>query len=205
MQNLIKPDYFNAWKFMLEVDIPKAFSEIFNMELASHSFTSYTSVSVMSSSKIEGEQFDIDSYVKHKVLDTKYLPELVEKPNDLYRAYLFAKDNKLTKANFQKAHKLITAHLLPAQQRGTVRKNEMLILEHATGRIQFEAALASEVKGLFDVFWNELDALLLADLTIEEISILRPLSICRLYTFIRMKTGTAGLRVCWRNGFSPKN
>lgn len=31
---------------------------------------------------------EVDSYVKHKMQDIEYLPELVQKPNDLYGAYL---------------------------------------------------------------------------------------------------------------------
>ena len=56
----------------------------------------------MSSSKIEGEQLEVDSFVKHKMLNIEYLPELTEKPNDLYNAYLFAKDNSLTNKIFTK-------------------------------------------------------------------------------------------------------
>lgn len=60
----------------------------------------YTAVSVMSSSRIEGEQMEIDSYLKHKMQNIEYLPNLTEKPNDLFEAYEFARDNKLTLSNF---------------------------------------------------------------------------------------------------------
>lgn len=80
---------------------------------------------------------EVDSYVKHKMLDVEYLPELTEKPNDLYNAYLFAKENKLNQNNLIQAHKLIAAHLLPENQRGAIRKTEMLVMEHKTGRIQY--------------------------------------------------------------------
>ncbi len=65
------------------------------IELSPQTFTFYTSVAVISSSRIEGEQMEIDSYIKHKLQDIEYLPELVEKPNDLYNAYLFAKQYKI--------------------------------------------------------------------------------------------------------------
>lgn len=71
---------------MLDIDISKEFSAIEQIKLESHSFTFYTSVSVIYSSKIEGEQMEVDSYVKHKILHVEYLPELTEKPNDLYNA-----------------------------------------------------------------------------------------------------------------------
>jgi Fic family protein len=154
---------------MLDIDIQKEFSAIENIKLEPHSFTFYTSVSVMSSSKIEGEQLEVDSYVKHKMLQVEYLPELTEKPNDLYNAYLFAKENALNQDNFRHAHKLIAAHLLPENQRGVIRKTEMLVMEHKTGRIQYEAAPLSAVKDSYSALWNELESLVTQKLTVEEI------------------------------------
>ena len=166
---LIKPDYFKIWKSMSDIDIRKEFSEIEHIKLAAHSFTFYTSVSVMSSSKIEGEQLEVDSYVKHKILDVEYLPELTEKPNDLYNAYLFAKNNKLTLENFHQAHKLAATHLLPEAQRGFLRKTEMLVMEHKTGRIQFEAATLVMLKKEYEKLWSDINELLEKDLSIDEV------------------------------------
>ena len=169
MEALIKPQYFNQWKAKLDVNIQEEFSAIQEMELEPHSFTFYTSVSVMSSAKIEGEQMEVDSYVKHKVFNIEYLPELTEKPNDLYKAYLFANDNKLTQANFLQAHQLITAHLLPINQQGIIRTAEMVVLEHKTGRIQYEAAPATIVQERYHLLWKEIEMLLNKTLTIEEV------------------------------------
>lgn len=80
MKKLITQGYFKTWKSMLDINIQKEFSAIEQIKLEPHSFTFYTSVSVMSSSKIEGEQMEVDSYVKHKILNVEYLPELTEKP-----------------------------------------------------------------------------------------------------------------------------
>ncbi|MCB0511432.1 MAG: Fic family protein [Chitinophagales bacterium] len=168
MEVLLKHQYFEQWEAMLGVNIQEEFSAIQKMELEPHSFTFYTSVSVMSSSKIEGEQMDLDSYVKHKVLNIEYLPELTEKPNDLYKAYIFAKDNPLTQENFLHAHHFITAHLLPKFQQGVIRTSEMVVLEHKTGRIQYEAASAAIVKEQYYLLWKEIEILLKSTLTIEE-------------------------------------
>lgn len=86
MEKLITSEYFKTWKSMLDTDLEAGFNAIQKQELEPHSFTFYTSVSVMSSSKIEGEQLELDSYVKHKMLNIEYLPELTQKPNDLYNA-----------------------------------------------------------------------------------------------------------------------
>ncbi len=169
MEQLIKSQHFKQWKSMLDIDIQAEFLAIEQIKLEPHSFTFYTSVSVMSSSKIEGEQMELDSYVKHKMLNIEYLPELTEKPNDLYKAYLFAKDNKLTPKNFLQAYQLIAAHLLPKNQQGVLRKTEMLVMEHKTGRIQYEAAPLAIVKKQYTKFWKEIDTLIKKDLTIEEV------------------------------------
>jgi Fic family protein len=168
MTNLIQKDYLKVWKSLLDVDIKKEFSGIQQQKLEPYSFTFYTSVSVMSSSKIEGEKMEVDSYVKHKMLNVEYIPELTEKPNDLYNAYLFAKENKLNQKSFKQAHELIAAHLLPEIQSGILRKTEMLVMEHKTGKIQYEAASLAILKEEYAKFWKEIGQLLRKDLTIEE-------------------------------------
>lgn len=154
---------------MLDIDLEKEFSAIEQIKLEPHSFTFYTSVSVMSSSKIEGEKLEVDSYVKHKMLNVEYLPELTEKPNDLFNAYLFARENKLNRNSFLQAHKLISAHLLPENQRGTMRSTEMLVMEHRTGRIQYEAAPLSRVEEHYATMWNDMEYLLKQKLTVDEV------------------------------------
>ncbi|HRQ50827.1 MAG TPA: Fic family protein [Agriterribacter sp.] len=138
-------------------------------EWTAENFKFATAVSVMSSSKIEGETLEVDSYVKYKMLDIEYLPNLTEKPNDLYAAYEFARDNKLTKSHFLESHAIATRHLLPENQRGVIRKGNMLIMEQQTQRIEYEAASAGVVQMEFDTFWKELDELLQSDLQIEEV------------------------------------
>jgi Fic family protein len=169
MERLLKYEFFDTWKSKLEIDIKKEFSSIEQIALEPHSFTFYTSVSVMSSSRIEGEQLEVDSYVKHKILNIEYLPELIEKPNDLYKAYLYANEKVLNRKFFLEAHKLVSAHLLPKQQQGKIRNTEMLIMEHKTGRIQYEAAPLEVVNKSYLRLWNEIDELLKKELTIDEI------------------------------------
>lgn len=169
MGKLIQSEYFKMWKSMSDIAIRQEFSAIEQIKLEPHSFTFYTSVSVMCSSKIEGEPMEVDSYVKHKMLHVEYLPELTEKPNDLYKAYLYAKDNRLNPKNFLQAHHLVAANLLPQKQRGAMRQTEMLVMEHRTGRIQYEAASLHIVKEQYDNLWKEIVILLKAALSIEEI------------------------------------
>ncbi len=166
---IISEKYFDQYKQHLQGDLENALKEIKRIDLATQSFTFYTSVAVISSSRIEGEQMEVDSYLKHKMQGIEYLPELVEKPNDLFQAYLFAKENKLTKENFLQSHSLLSKHLLPEKWRGAYRKNEMLVMEHATGRIQFEAASFNIVDAEMEKMWEDIDMLLQRNLQFEEI------------------------------------
>ena len=169
MANIITGKYFAEYKKQLSVDISSAMKEVDEIEMTQQTFTFYTSVAVISSSKIEGEKIEIDSYVKHKMQNIEYLPELVEKPNDLYKAYLFAKQHKLNPEIFLQSHALLSQHLLPEKWRGVYRKNEMVVLEHKTGRIQFEAAPYGIVETEMKKLWDDMDELLKKKLSEEEI------------------------------------
>ena len=161
--------YFEIYTSMLDINMEEAFAQIKKRDWTVESFRFYTAVSVMSSSKIEGEQMEIDSYLKHKLQNIEYLPNLTEKPNDLFEAYEFARDNKLTLPNFYKAHSIATMHLLPESLRGVVRKGNILIIDQQTQNIQYEAAMAAVVQQEFENFWDELSGLLTQQLTIEEV------------------------------------
>jgi len=169
MGELITDRYFGTWVSMLDVDVAQQFRAIQERPLEPHSFTFYTSVSVMCSSRIEGEPLEVDSYVKHKLLNIEYLPELTEKPNDLYAAYLHAKDCRLSQAAFHDAHRLVAAHLLPVPQRGVLRSTDMLVMEHGTSRIQYEAALRGIVSDEYAKLWQDIDRLLATEMTIEQV------------------------------------
>lgn len=145
-----------------------AFDALQDAEISTDSFSFYTSVSAMASSKIEGEPMEIDSYIKHKMLNIEYLQDLVEKPNDLYNAYLFAQKNELNEKNFLETHKLLSAHLLEPHKRGVCRTGNMVVMEHKTFRIQYEAALWNQVKPLFAKLWKDIEQLKNEKLSIEE-------------------------------------
>lgn len=162
-------EYFATYTSMLDVAVEDAFAIIKQREWTADSFRFYTAVSVMSSARIEGEEMEIDSYLKHKIQHIEYLPNLTEKPNDLFEAYEFARDNELTLPNFFEAHNIATKHLLPESQRGTIRTGNVLIMEQQTQRVQYEAALSTVVKKEFTRFWSEVDQLVQQPLSTQEV------------------------------------
>ncbi len=166
---IINSELLNSYLEAIPKDLQTAFDALHDAEISTDTFSFYTSVSAIASSKIEGEPMEVDSYIKHKMLNIAYQPNLVEKPNDLYKAYLFAQENKLSSATFLKAHKLLAAHLLPKSKQGVYRTGNMIILEHNTGKIQYEAALFSEVKPLMSLLWNDIETLKNEKLTLNEV------------------------------------
>jgi Fic family protein len=166
---IIPIDLLATYKLQVNINLQSAFESLKDAEISTGTFSFYTSVSAITSSRIEGEQMEVDSYIKHKMLNIEYLPNLVEKPNDLYEAYLFAQENKLTNTNFLKAHTLLAHHLLPQNKQGVYRKGNMLVMEHKTGRIQYEAAPFGEMKTLMDLLWKDIEQLKKQALTTEEV------------------------------------
>ena len=151
------------------INFLESFNQLKESEMTTETFNFYTSVATIASSKIEGETLEIDSYLKHKMLAIDYNKDLVEKPNDLYQAYLFAQTNSLTNANFCKSHALISRHLLAENKQGVCRTAHMVVMEHKTFRIQYEAAPAHEVAALFENLWVEIEKLKKSELTVQEV------------------------------------
>lgn len=150
-------------------DLQIKFDDLQDAEISTESFNFYTSVSAITSSRIEGEQMEVDSFIKHKMLNIEYQPDLVQKPNDLYTAYIYAQQNDLTDENFLNAHKLISKHLLPESKQGAYRKGNMLVMEHQTGRIQYEAAPGSNVENLSKILWHDIQKLIQTKLNYKEV------------------------------------
>lgn len=103
------------------------------------------------------------------IQDIEYLPNLTEKPNDLYTAYEFSKDNIFSKEHFHKCHAMANLHLLSENQRGQIRTGNMLIMEQKSQRVAYEAASAGVMKNEYEQFWRELEILLKTNMHVEEV------------------------------------
>jgi len=166
---ILPVDLLKQYRFKVIKGLKTSFDKLKDAEISTETFNFYTSVSAIASSRIEGEQMEVDSYVKHKMLNIEYQIDLVQKPNDLYNAYLFSQQNSLTESNFLKAHALLSKHLLPKNKQGVFRKGNMVVLEHKTGRIQYEAAPGSEVKKDMKRLWQDIRLLKKTKLTYSEV------------------------------------
>ena len=131
-------------------------------------FQFYNSVSSVYSSKIEGENIDFDSFYKHKFLNIQYKPDYTKKADDLFLAYEFIFQNKLNLENLQKAHSILSSNLLPKNQQGFIRNNQMFVINN-DDRIEYVATEPSKVKSELEKLFNDIEVLRTAKLDDFEI------------------------------------
>lgn len=126
MQNLalqiLHADLLDDYKTHVPENLQVAFASLHDAELSTPSFSFYTSVASVYSSKIEGEEVELDSYIKHKRFGEAFLPDYTRKIDDLYAAYTFAKTAELTKENIAHAHKLLSRHIVAKNRQENIER-----------------------------------------------------------------------------------
>jgi Fic family protein len=153
---------------MVEVDFLKQYEGLIDSELSIDTFSFYTSVSAVFSSKIEGEPIDLDSYVKHKRFGIKFLPDYTRKIDDLYNAYQYAQSNACSKQHIEAVHKILTTHILSKSNQGKVRTSSMYVTTN-DGRIEYIAAPPGIVMLEMEKFYRDLEYLLAVPLSVQEV------------------------------------
>lgn len=144
------------------------FEALTESELTIETFNFYVSVSAVFSSKIEGEDIDLDSFIKHKRFSIEYQKDYTQKIDDLYNAYLFTQSHKLNKENILLVHKELTKNILPSHKQGKYRTGNMFVITNE-GKIDYVATIASKIEHELDLFFHDLEVLLSSDLSFEEI------------------------------------
>ncbi len=163
LQTALLADYCH----LVTSDKQQRFENLKDSELSVSTFSFYTSVSAVFSSKIEGEAIEIDSYIKHKMLGIKFLPDYTQKIDDLYEAYEFAQNQSLEKKTVKQAHALLTKHILQKVQRGKIR-NGMMYVMTPQGKIEYVACAPGSVKQEMKKLYNDIAKLLSAELSFKE-------------------------------------
>lgn len=164
---LLPTDLLERYKNDFDPSFKAQFELLHDSELSVETFSFYTSVSAVFSSKIEGEDIELNSYIKHKRLGAHFLPDYTRKIDDLYDAYLFAQTNPLTPEHLQQAHAQMTRHILQKPQQGAFRTGNMFVITN-DGKIEYVAAAPAQVKPEMEKFYADLKVLLSTDLSFEE-------------------------------------
>jgi Fic family protein len=143
------------------------FDSLTDSELSLETFSFYNSVSAVFSSRIEGEQIELDSYIKHRRFGVKYLPDYTRKIDDLYETYLLAQRIPLNEKTVLESHALLTKHILHPSSQGGYRTGNMFVLTK-DGRIEYVAASPDKVAHEMSRFFQDLRILLEINLSFAE-------------------------------------
>lgn len=165
--NIIPTNLLKQYLAAFDLSIKQDFENLNDSELSIDTFSFYTSVSAVFSSKIEGEAIELDSYIKHKRFNIEYLPDYTRKIDDLYDAYLLAQKNVLNPRNIELVHTQLTKHILKKSKQGKMRVSNMFVITK-DGKIEYVAATPDKVKPEMQLFYTDLDLLVKADLSFEE-------------------------------------
>ena len=164
---IINADLLEA--YLKEVKgLAKKFEALKDADISTDTFSYYTSVASVYSSKIEGEAIELDSYIKHKAMGIGLQPDYTKKIDDLYNAYTFAKTNMLNEENISKAHKLLSKHIVEINKQGKLRTQNMYVASDE-GRIEYVATNPYELKLEMAKWYNDIGILLNQKMSIEEV------------------------------------
>lgn len=157
-------DYLAAFP----MSVKSVFESLTEAEISTDNFSFYTSVASVFSSKIEGEEMELDSYIKHKKFGVQFLPDYTKKVDDLYEAYNYAKTHALDAENISTAHRLLSKNLLVPHQQGMFR-NENMFVTTPDGRIEYVACMPHQVSSEMQKLYNDIKQLLAASLEFDEV------------------------------------
>ena len=170
MENLqiISAELLSAYLEQMPKGLTVSFEALHDAEISTDTFSFYTSVSSVFSSKIEGEDIELDSYIKHKKFGVEFLTDYTKKIDDLYNAYSYSKTHELNEKNISVAHQLLSKHLLPKSKQGKYRTKNMFF-STPDGRIEYVAASPFEVGLEMNKFFHDVAVMLKAEMRIEEV------------------------------------
>jgi Fic family protein len=149
-------------------DLQANFDALHDAEISTKTFSFYTSLASVFSSKIEGEPIELDSYIKHKAMGMAFQPNYTQKIDDLYQAYTFAQQHALNPANIAKAHTLLAAHFVAESKLGHFRTHNMYVTT-PDGKIEYVAASPFAVEQEMNKLYRDIETLLQQDLSIAEV------------------------------------
>lgn len=138
--HIIPSSLFAQYRSHLPQNLQAAFNALQDAELSTPDFSFYTSVASVFSSKIEGEDIELDSYIKHKRDKLPFQSDYTKKTDDLYSDYEFAQQNALNESNVREVHKLLSRHLVAPAWQGRYRIQNMYVATEE-GKIEYVAAL----------------------------------------------------------------
>lgn len=164
---IVKNDLLSTFLGNFPADAKLNFQSLKDAELSTLDFSFYTAVASVYSSKIEGENIDLDSYIKHKRDKFQFEPDYTKKIDDLYAAYQFAQKNRLNAESIAEAHRLLSKHFVAPNWQGKFRIQNMYVTSE-DGKIDYVAVSPFAVSDEMKKLYNDISTLLETELTFEE-------------------------------------
>ena len=167
LMNFLKPYQLSEYRNDFPSIAQKQYERLVDAEISTETFSFYTSVASVFSSKIEGENIDLDSYIKYKKFGISFQPDYTKKIDDLYNAYSFAMNHPLNEQNIATAHVLLSKNLVYEPHQGKYR-NQIMYITTGLGKIEYVAATPNLVKSEMKLLFEDIEELLKTDLSFEE-------------------------------------
>ena len=145
-------------------------SALYSLEdapLSTKDFNFYMAKAAVYSGRLEGEQIELDSYVKHKRFHIEFHPDYIRRTDDLYTAYQFASQHKADQRNIAKVHALLASSFVDAHMLGQVRTENISVVA-ANGEVVYQASPYAQVHAEMQKLYTDLELLLEWELTITE-------------------------------------
>lgn len=119
--------------------------------------------SAVFSSNIEGNSVDLNSFMNHKLINSKAKKSKeISEIEDLIDAYNFAKNNNLTQDNFLKTHKLLSKNILIKSKQGRYRDEKVGVFD--SFGLKYMAIEPELVEAEMNRFFKDINNLLITNL-----------------------------------------
>jgi len=166
---IISQAYLQEYSEKVNLDWLDVFNKLkIKTEFALADFEYYIIASSLYSSKIEGNTLDVNSFFRNRNKKSSVKNKEVTEIETLMQAYKFASENKLNRTNFLKTHKILSETLLPAKERGILRKEQVGIRDSKTMRPVYLAVEPQFLKEEFAKLFDDIDTLLKRELSHKE-------------------------------------
>ncbi|CAG4989735.1 hypothetical protein DYBT9275_00361 [Dyadobacter sp. CECT 9275] len=145
----------------------QGYEQLEDSALSAGTFSFCTSSAAVFSSRLEGENIDLDAYVSHKRDGHQFLLDYVRKVDDIYNAYQFTRTVSCNENNLALVHQILTMNILPYHRRGKIRSVSSDFYSPRE-EITYSAAPSFIVKDELWKFYHDLKYLTTKQLTIQE-------------------------------------
>ncbi len=110
----------------------------------------------------------MNSFFRNRTKKDSLKIKEVNEIETLMKAYKFASENKLNRTNFFKTHSILSQTLLPAKERGVLRKEQVAVRDTKTMRPVYLAVEPQFLKMEFTKLFDDIDTLIKRELSHKE-------------------------------------